>query len=97
MDKSNVKLQALAAGLFSTDMSGSPLFLILAILCIGYGIWKFLQDRKKPKAQRDQEQKRLSQKFIDNLNRNESILHSDSPSDEPISGSAGAQKSKKKK
>ena len=75
MNKNKIQVQAMAAGLFTSDaLSGSPLMLILAIACIGYGVWRLIKDKNKPKSQRDQEARRSSQQFIDNINRNEGLI-----------------------
>ncbi len=99
MKKSKIQVQAMAAGLFSSDaLSGSPLMLVLAIACIGYGVWRLIKDRNKPKSQREQEARRSSQQFIDNINRNEGLIKDiDDPSGEQKPAPKVLKKSKGKK
>jgi len=70
-------IQAVAAGGFFTIdwLQGSPITLVLAIACFAGGIWYVYHERKtKSKEQRVQEQKQLSKRFMDNINRNQSYI-----------------------
>jgi hypothetical protein len=69
--------QAAAINIFGINAGASPIYLVLGVLLVGYGIWMVVKDRKKPKAKREAERDRYNDRFLNNINRNDSIMRGD--------------------
>jgi hypothetical protein len=80
-EQSHLAGMAAGIGIFGGEGArGNPIFLVLGVGFLAYAFYYAIRERKKPKAQREQEYRRRNERFVENVNRGQRMMRDEDAS-----------------